>query len=215
MLNAFSERILEDDTELLSTLLRGSAEAVSQDRLRTVCFCVQTQQRCRKILNMFLNSVIHKIDQRFTFYSKICHKQESESITQSFYATSCKEPLQPSWEQQLSIYSGWFSYTVCRRKAVIIPAGGSHHWLECSLVSTPFPPWRGSIHYETCSFTNQPGRSQRKQPSFAKPDPHTATGKQAGRRTFSGRTARLVCQDFCGCFLLKTKISPSSIISIP
>lgn len=41
---------------------------------------------------------MYKTDQRFTFYSNICHKQESESSTQSFYATSCKEPLQPSWE---------------------------------------------------------------------------------------------------------------------
>lgn len=84
--------------KMIQNLYPHCWEAASQDRLRTVCFWVQTQQRCRKTLNIFLNSVIYKIDQRFTFYSKICHKQEPEAITQSFYATSCKEPLQLSWE---------------------------------------------------------------------------------------------------------------------
>ena len=160
--------------------------------LRGTLLRVQTQQQrySKTPQDILLNSDRYtKQISDFAFHSKICPKEKSEPSTQPFCATPSKEALQQSRERDSNCPVTLDSsiYTVCRSKAVITPAGASHHYLACSLLSTPLLPLEACTCYRTWSFRNQPDRSQRKQPSFHKPVNGTTPGSQACSKVFCGQ----------------------------
>lgn len=134
-------------------LLRGCTEAVSQEGHKIISLQVQTQQqrysktpkdvllnsdRCTKQMSdlpFILRYVLRKSLNSAPSLSELLHPRKSSSRAGKETAT-----VQLLWT---------VSYIVCRSKAVIIPVGSSHHYLACSLISTPLLPLEGCICYQS------------------------------------------------------------------